>query len=446
MEIKEKYIERFDQMEMIIDWRKSNKKMPAMGYTSNLDVLCDFQIDILNRLLEQYMQGEDLSGMTASELIKTEQDLIRTLVYYCGKGIGGEVDIENVTLIEQFFSTKYGMGGTATQAAMALAAVGCPSVIHLTDDSKEVCDILRSPHIYTVSPDVHLIHTNEVTQRHEQEIHYIIQFKKGDVIRLGDQELVIPVSNRLILTKITVNEYLPFSKPYFEYIERHAQEISSNVLSSFNAIKNEDILRERIEFVKQHIAKYKARNESGIVFFEDAHYHSKTIRRLCIEGLYPEVDIVCMNEEELAYTLNMYNFTMDLEDIISCVEGIRFIKEHFQIHKGIIVHTKDYSMYAGEPLEQDIESGLIYGNMLATAKAMFGCYCTKEQIFEILKLPLSPKGVQHREIICKSKYSSEVVIVPTKYIDQPKYTIGLGDSFVAGVQICLMNQNIDFSP
>lgn len=145
-----------------------------------------------------------------------------------------------------------------------------------------------------------------------------------------------------------------------------------------------------------------------------------------------------MNEEELANTLNMYNFTIDLEDIISCVEGIKFIKEHFQIHKGIIVHTKDYSMYAGEPLEHDIESGLIYGNMLATAKAMFGWYCTKEQIFEILKLPLSPKGVHHREIISKSNYSSEVVIVPTKYIDQPKYTIGLGDSFVAGVQICLM--------
>jgi ADP-dependent phosphofructokinase/glucokinase len=438
MKIEEKYIELYEKMDENINIRKSSRKMTAMGYTSNLDILCDFQIDILNKLLEEYMQGEDLSKMRASKVIHTVQDFIRTVVYFCRKGIGGEVDIEDFKIIENFFSAENGMGGTSAQAAMALSAIGCPSMIHLTDDSKEVCDILYSPHIYTVSSKGDLIHTNQVTQRSEQEIHYIIQFKKGDVICLGDQELVIPVSNRLIITKVTVNETVPFSKPYFNYIERHAKDICSNVLSSFNVIKDEEILQERLDFVRQHIRKYKSNNESGIVFFEDAHYHSDSIKKLCIETIYSEVDIVCMNEEELAYILNMYNFAINIEDILSCVEGIKYIKENLRINKGVIVHTKDYSMYVGDKLENDIESGLIYGNMLATTKAMVGWYGSKEQISKVLELPLSEKGVSNREIIGKSSYASETIIVPTKYIDKPKYTIGLGDSFVAGVQICFM--------
>ncbi|QHA93660.1 ADP-dependent glucokinase/phosphofructokinase [Bacillus sp. N1-1] len=438
MKMEDKYTELFEKMDENINRRKSSGKMPAMGYTSNLDIICEFQIDILNKLLDEYMQGDDLSTMKASKVIKTVQEFICTIVYFCGKGIGGEVDIEETEIIDKFFSTKYGMGGTATQAAMALEAIGCPSIIHLTDDSKEVCNILYSPHIYTVSSNEDLIHTNQVTSKAKQEIHYIIQFKKGDVIRLLDQELVIPVSNRLILTKITVNETVPFSKPYFNYIERNAKDISSNVLSSFNAIKDKEVLQERLEFVKRHIKKYKAINESGVVFFEDAHYHSNNIKKFCMETIYSEVDIVCMNEEELAHILAMYNFPINVDNIISCVEGIKYIKENFKINQGVIVHTKDYSMYVGDKLEVDIENGLIYGNMLATTKAMVGSYGTKKQISKLLELPLSKIGMYNKKIVAESNYASETIIVPTKYIDKPKYTIGLGDSFVAGVQICFM--------
>ena len=157
---------------------------------------------------------------------------------------------------------------------MALAQLSCPSIVHLTDDSKEVCQILRSPSIYAVSQDGRLIHTDEVIQTNEQEIHFIIQFKKGDKICLGGQEAVIPCSNRLIITKITVNEFVPFSKPYFEWIERNGTDISSNVLSSFNALLDPQVLKEHLEYVKGHVAKYKEANPDGIVFFEDAHYHT----------------------------------------------------------------------------------------------------------------------------------------------------------------------------
>ena len=124
----------------------------------------------------------------------------------------------------------------------------------------------------------------------------------------------------------------------------HADQISSNVLSSFNALQDENLLLERLEYVKKHISKYRENNLHGIVYFEDAHYHNGSIRKLCLETIYPEVDIVSLNEEELKYTLEMYHQPIDSEDILSCTAGCRYIKEHFHIRKGVIVHTKDYSM------------------------------------------------------------------------------------------------------
>jgi ADP-dependent phosphofructokinase/glucokinase len=44
--------------------------------------------------------------------------------------------------------------------------------------------------------------------------------------------------------------------------------------------------------------------------------------------------------------------------------------------------------------------------------------------------------MENLQKVADSKYADCVTLVPTKYIDKPKYTIGLGDSFVAGVQTC----------
>lgn len=437
MEIEQKYEHAFEELGEIVQTRVEKKRYTAMGYTSNLDLLCDFRAELLNQMLEEYLPDGRLAEMGIVDSIHTMEELLSTIVYYCSRGIGGEADIEDTRLVEECFPFQYGMGGTAVQAALALAEIGCPSLVHLTDDSKEVCDLLKTPSVYTVTQEGQLVHADELSQTQSQEVHCIIQFKKGDMIRLGSQEVTIPCSNRLIITKITVNEFVPFSIPYFEWIEKNAENVSSNVLSSFNALLDPEVLKARLDFVKQHVEKYRKNNPEGIVFFEDAHYHNSEVKRLCLETVYSCVDIVSLNEDELKYTLKeMYDFDVVTENIISCVQGAKFIRKKFGIHKGVIVHTKDYSMYVGDTLKADIEKGLMYGNMLATAKAQNGWYGTKEQVKEVLGFGLSPKGAENYQKIKESEYQKEVILVPSKYIDKPRYTIGLGDSFVGGVQMC----------
>lgn len=437
MEFSEKYSRALESLLRQIEKRQTDGIYTALGYTSNLDVLCDFQTEKLNILLEELEMGKDLNAMMPAKVITDRKELLETIVYYCRNGIGGEVDIQKPELVKEVFAYRNGMGGTAAQAALALAAVGAHSVIHLTDDTKEVRTQLESECVHYVSEEGKLEAAVEAEGRNPQECHFILQFKKGDVICLGEQEIVIPCSNRLILTQNTVNEVLPFWQPYFAWIEEHADLVSSNVLSSFNCILDARILEERLLYLKEHIRRYHKKNPAGIVYFEDAHYHSGEIRRLCIETIYPEVDIVSMNEEELSYTLNeMYGIKTDVEDAESCIAGMEWLIKHFAIPYGIVVHTKDVSMYVGNPLKADIESGLMYGNIMATAKAMAGGYGSREQIEKVLKLPLGPKGMEWRRKILNSPQRDRVICVPTRYIDKPAYTIGLGDSFTGGVQMC----------
>ena len=437
MNIEEKFQKAYYSLGKNIESRNKKEQLTAMGYTSNLDLLCDFQVDKLNELLAEYMSGEDLTKMKPAKMIRTMQELLETVVYYCINGIGGEADVEDPELVKSSFSFKNGMGGTAVQAAMALAQIGGKTLVHLTDDSKEVCELLHSSYIHVVLGNGELGFTDQVVSHNPQETHFIVQFKKGDQVRLGEQVIAIPCSNRLILTKNTVNEYLPLWEPYFKWIEQNAKYVTSNVLSSFNSILEKEVLKDRLQYVKNHVEIYRRNNPDGIVYFEDAHYHNEEVRRLCVETLYPCVDILSMNEEELQYTLKeMYGYDVDIDDIYSCIDGVEFLLDKFHIKKGVIVHTKDYAMFVGNSENIDIENGLMYGMIMATAKASHGNYGTKEQIRQVLELGVSEKGLSNLKKVEERGYGNRVILVPTKYIDKPKYTIGLGDSFTGGVQMC----------
>lgn len=155
-----------------------------------------------------------------------------------------------------------------------------------------------------------------------------------------------------------------------------------------------------------------------------------------METVYPHADIVGMNEEELLHTLDMYQVPVKIEDIFSCVNGVEYLLDRFGISKGILVHTKDYAMFVGDPGSADIEKGMVYGCLMATARAVFGVYAGDRQIRKILEGTLSRTGLEMLAQIRQSSLRERVILVPTYALDRPKYTIGLGDCFTAGVQLC----------
>ena len=103
MVLEQKYQEAYEALEETVRQRTRNGRYTALGYTSNLDLLCDFKVERLNELLERYMPDGVLSEMKVSDEIETMEDLLGTVVYYCLRGIGGEADVKNTKLVEESF-------------------------------------------------------------------------------------------------------------------------------------------------------------------------------------------------------------------------------------------------------------------------------------------------------------------------------------------------------
>ncbi len=424
------------ELQDTIKKRIERKQLTALGYTSNLDIVYELDTVIVNTLLAKHgISCGIICQEPTFQPVSSEKEFLETLVYYCLNGLGGERDISDASLLNCFGEGQKAVGGTAAQAALVLSGTGCPSLVHLTDDSDEVRGRMNTETIYTVDSLGRAVHTGQVKSRVGQEPHFIIQYKKGDEIELGDKTYVIPTSNRLILTKRGISELLPLSAKYFQYIEHHATCITSQVISGFNCILDLAVLKRRLSDTAAHISRYRAGNPAGIVYMEDAAYHDSVIRQSCMEHILPLTDIFGMNEEELADNARGMHMDTEIRDIDSVVCFARAFRRKYGVRRGIVVHTADYAVFVGDKGDMAVERGLYWGGLLATARASVGRYPTLEDVERVLALPISEKGAEFAAAISAGSYD-DVQLIPTRYIDKPRFTIGLGDSFTAGMQIC----------
>ena len=124
---------------------KSGRRI-VLGYTSNLDVIIEWNSETIDDILSTYLRGEP--SLVAGDVIDSIESFARIACYYMVNGLGGEIDITASTVceyLERRFTTVHVLGGTCAQGAAALSAVGFPVLVHITDRSGEVCSLMDRP-------------------------------------------------------------------------------------------------------------------------------------------------------------------------------------------------------------------------------------------------------------------------------------------------------------
>ena len=434
----DKYRNYLESVPDVIERCRASKKRPVLAYTSNLDAIVKWDVDSFNRLLERYLEEEPCCE--EGEAVGSMQDFAKIVSYYAVNGLGGEVEITSGGVIERlkdYFDIYYGLGGTCAQGAAALGTLGVPVLIHITDRSREVAKWLEDKRIESVNGH-RSVPIKECVTGEKPLIHLIMQYDKGDVIRCGDREYEVPVSNRLIMGYDKVHKVMPVRQDFLEYLEEHAQMMCSYDISGFNAIVEPEVLKERIGQLAKHYRTLRSRNPQLKIYFESAHFISAGCRDLLYDTLAGHMDIMGMNEEELVDLAGKKACPVDKDDIRSVIKGLDHMLELYPV-KGIVMHSKDYALYYGEMMEGvDVEMGLTLGSLMSGTRARIGRYGTIDDCRESLKLPLSPTGIRFAQALDEMELQHEAVLVPSRYMEKPRYTIGLGDTFVAGMQLCFM--------
>lgn len=437
MAYQDKYREYLEAVPGVIARCRETGNRPVVAFTSNYDAIANCDEESFNRLLETYLKEEP--SYTEEEPIESMEDFARIISYFAINGLGGEVDITSGAVAEELkksFPMQYALGGTCAQSTGALSAMGVPVLTHFTDQSEDVLVSMDFKGAESVKNGERIL-LKDCISGENALIHFIMQYSKGDVLHIGGKEYVIPVSNRLIMQYDQVHKVMPVREDFLSYVEEHAEQVYSYSISGFNAILDMDIMKERANQIKEHLEKVKAKNPNVVVYFESAHYISTKIRDYLYGVLAPYMDIMGMNEEELVHLTKMEH-PVDKDDIDSIINGLDYILEQFPA-KGIVMHSKDYSLYYGKKMEGiDLEMGLTLGNLMSGTKARAGHYGSLDDCRENLKLDLSPVGVSFAERLERMRTKHTPILVPSRYMEKPSYTIGLGDTFVAGVQLCFV--------
>lgn len=438
MAYRDRYLEYLEAVPGKIGQCRETGGRPVIGYSSNYDAIAEWDVDSFNQLLSEFLKEEP--SFTEGETIDNMEDFARIVSYFAIHGLGGEVDITSGEVIEELkkrFKIQYALGGTCAQGAAALGAMGMPVLVHVTDRSKEVLACMDYEGIESVKGE-NKVSLRECVTEEEPLIHLIMQYTKGDILRVGEKEYSLPLSNRLIIDYDPVYKFLPVQRDFLDYVENHAEDIYCYDISGFNGMVDLDVLKERLKELKKHYKIVKERNPGVRIYFESAHYISTKIRDYVYESLSEAMDIMGMNEEELVDLTVKKAHPVDKESLESVLAGLDYLLELYPV-KGIVMHSKDYSLYYGDAMEDiDLEMGLTLGNLMSGTRARIGRYGTREECRESLKLGLSPTGIKFAEQLTAIELKHTAVLVPSRYMEKPRYTIGLGDTFVAGMQMCFV--------
>lgn len=278
MAYQDNYLKYFESVPAAIEKCKETGNRLALGYTSDLDAIATCDEATFNMLIDKYLTEEP--SYVEEEAVYTMSDFVRIFTYFAMNGLGGEVDIASEEVVDELkecFEMTYSLGGTCAQSTGALAAMGVPVLTHFTDQSKEVLATTSFEGTESVK-DGEKVALTECASGELPLLHVIMQFNRGDVLKINGKEYVIPLSNRLIMQFDQVHKYMPVREDFIKYVEDNAEKIYSYSISGFNAILDMEIMKERAAQIKDHLVKVKAKNPDVMVYFESAHYISTKIR------------------------------------------------------------------------------------------------------------------------------------------------------------------------
>jgi ADP-dependent phosphofructokinase/glucokinase len=441
MSYRDQYQHYLDELPTLVKYSNEFKKAPIFAYTSNLDVVLHWDVNKYNEILETYLKEKP--NVREGDTINTMEDFARISSYYLIRGLGGNFDITNIEVcnyLKELFTFEYSLGGTSAQGAAAFGTIGFPVNIHLTDACEEVCQMMNHTGTSVVK-DNQSVPIMKSISGEEPVYHFIFQFKKDDKLQILGQEIQIPSSNRLILFFDKVHKEVPIRQEFLEYWENAEEGPTSYLLSGFDAIIDMEVMEKRLQELEPHLVKMKERYPNTLFYFEGAFYMNPRVKELVSKKISKYADILGMNEEELEEQVERLGEHINNKNLDEIIYGLDRILSIYPV-KGIVLHTKDYSMYYGEELKGiDMEQGLTMGNMMSATRARIGKYGTIDECRETLQLPLSRIGLQLAEAAEQKKLKKIIRVVPSRYLEYPKYTIGLGDTFVSGVHTCFIKRS-----
>lgn len=342
--------------------------------------------------------------------IETERDLLLSILYFFKNGLGGECFILNPEVLDTFvshFLYEVTLGGSGLRAALAMDRLGINSLVHLVSRNKETLELL--PESIGVICD---------EGRESLYPHIIIQYSKGDTLKIGNGFIETNTSNRLIYN----HDKDVIDLPIATQLSQIANEVSILVISGFNAMQDKDTLKSRLSEI---ISIIICMPQNSFIFYEDACFHDKALALDVASALAPYISVYSLNTDEFQDYLG---FVVDLTNPKEIYDGMLYLKSLINCDT-IVLHSKYWALAYGECASK-YQNPLEKGVALASARFCYGDVVTKQTYENMLKRKKDSLGMNFCNAM--NVYPGVCAVAVPDVLEDPVTTIGLGDTFVGG--------------
>lgn len=425
-------------------WKKL-QRIPGVitGFHSTIDGLKRVDEDLLKKLLVQFPHIKNIPNEPTS-VIRSPEDLLVDLLISIREGLAYQRMIENEETfkwtLENIGYDQLRLGGTSANMASLLSPLPLPKILvyanPLTKELAELFPERENLFVLTREDDKPVLRPPKDAWKDQGifAIHWILEYNKGLKIELNGTTYESPRANRFIAAWNPVNCRLRVSEEFKRDIFLIPDKFTHFLVSGFHILLErypegktcEDFIVPVARFVSQ------MKERLGLkVHYEFASIGSPMIRSLVARYIFPVIDSLGLNEIEFATLLSdlgEQELAKELKDtrfpIVKLVDGLLKIMERTSL-KRIQLHTLGhYISITRQKNEINERTALLFSAILAATRSLLGRYETLEDLEKGLKVPtITLTGYEG----IKNIDNFNLVIVPTKVVQSPKLTVGLGD-------------------
>ena len=393
-----------------------NEKI-ALGLGNNTDYEIVWDSRVIEALIIRYdIRDAELS---AGREIRSERDLVVSILSFLKSGIGGERFVSSSAIIEQFsqnFALEITLGGTSVRSAIAMRKLGYTSALHLVTINEHVRRL--------IPPDSPYVCSNATESSYP---HLIVQFGKNTCVKAGDIDICTGRANRIIYHTDRDNIVMNL----IEDVAGLITDARIFLISGFNAMQDEELLARRLETLAGIMAHLPP---DALVFYEDAGFYNPGFSELIWSALAHKISVYSLNEDELQAHVGR---DLDLLNVAQIEEALVDLQKRIAVPV-IVVHSMYWALAYGENAMR-MAKALKGGVTMATTRFRYGDDFTVENYREIEALSPNGEGARFADAI-QAQLAHRICCVPVAHVEQSNATtIGLGDAFVGGFLPALLS-------
>ncbi|WMW25834.1 ADP-dependent glucokinase/phosphofructokinase [Methanolobus sediminis] len=408
--------------------------------------------------------------------ISSKSDFLAGLITCMHAGSGAEWMISDSSVFEWIKKTFIDgsfmrMGGNMGIMSNVLSELGASRVVpNVASLSKLQLSFFSTNAIYhpfegKLYKSSELVNLLPENNNNPELIHFVFDFRKGDVVSFSGQDFTVPRENRFIATYDPLNFELHMDEEFRNYSLKHVSEMDGAIISGYHMLhenkksssqddsgNSSSSCKEKLDNSLKQLQSWKNIRKDLHIHVEFGHFSSNDIALYAFSKLSPIVDRIGMNEDELAMLAGLSGINpgpiLEMNSVAIADAAISLCSDSGLCR--MLIHTREFVVSVSCMKNDDPEiiiEAMNFGAGCAAAFACSGKLADRNKLLEIASdIPESEFGkkecsrlAQHIEdkwkcsTVCGSHDSYQVTIVPTRICDEPVSTVGLGDTISAAI-------------